>query len=117
MKNNIIDFLNSSVDAGDVLIISIIALAVWVILWHLVFYRFLKRCKVTSFWYAMYQLGAVGTFSILIFLSFIAILLIASIQAVLHYGAILLLPLIVFWGGLIAVATLIIRHIRKEKRR
>ena len=53
MKKNIIEFLNSSVDAGEALIALITALAVWVIFWHLILARLLKRCKVTSFGYAV----------------------------------------------------------------
>ena len=117
MKKNIIEFLNSSVDAGEALIALITALAVWVIFWHLILARLLKRCKVTSFGYAVYELGAVGSFGTLILLSLIAILFIVSIQSVLSYGVRLLLPLLLFWGGIITIAILIIKYIRKEKGR
>ena len=117
MQDNIIEFLNSHYDAGDALISSIIALAAWSILWRLIFQRLLRRCNVTSFWYELYELGALGTFCILIFLLIIAVLFVASLQAVLCYGTNLLFPLIIFWGGITTIAILIIRYIRKDKGR
>ena len=115
MQSNIIELINSNFDAGDALIGGIIALVAWPILWRLIFERFLRRCKVTSFGYALYELGALGTFGILIVLSLIAILFIGSIQAVIGYGIRLLLPLFIFWGGIIAIAILVIKAIRKKK--
>lgn len=87
--------------------------AVWFILWHLVIKRILRQCKVTSFWYELYELGALGTLGIIMFLSIIAILFIASIQAAIEYGTKMLVPLFLFWGTIVAIVILIIKHIRK----
>ena len=115
MQSNILELINSNFDAGDALIGGIIALVAWSILWRLVFERFMRRCNVTSFGYALYELGSLGTFGILIALSLIAILFIGSIQAVIGYGIKLLFPLFIFWGGFVTIAILIIRAIRKKK--
>ena len=112
MEGNILDYtLNAPLD----IFILFIALAVWYILWHLVIKRILRRCKVTSFWYSLYELGAFGTFGIIIFLLVIAILFVASLQAALSYGIKMLFPLFIFWGGFVTIAILIVRSIRRKK--
>lgn len=112
MEGNILDYtLNAPLD----IFILFKALAVWYILWHLVIKRILRRCKVTSFWYGLYELGAIGTFGVIVFLSIIVILFIASLQAALSYGIKMLFPLFIFWGGIVTIAILIIRSIRKKK--
>ena len=115
MLTNIIELLHSSFNAGDVLLIGCIALTAWAIFWRLIFAQLLRRCKVTSIWYALYELGALGTFCILLFLLLIAILFIGSMQAIVGYGSKLLFPLFIFWGGFIAIVVLVIRAIRKKK--
>ena len=113
MEGNIIDYtLNTPVNIYKLLI----AVTIWFILWHLVIKRILRRCKVTSFWYELYELGAFGTFGVVIFLLIMAILFIASIQAVSTYGIKMLFPLLLFWGGIIAIIILIIRYIFKKGR-
>ena len=112
MERNIIDY---TLNAPSDIFILFGSLAVWYILWHFVIKRILRRCKVTSFWYELYQLGASGTLGIIVFLSIILIIFIASIQAVLGYGIKMLFPLFIFWGGIVAIAILIIRYIRKKK--
>lgn len=112
MKGNILDFtLNAPLNIFRLLIL----VAVWYILWHLIIKRILRRCKVTSFWYELYELGAFGALGLTIFLLIFVILFIASIQAVIEYGIKLLLPLFIFWGGIGTVAILIIRAILKKK--
>lgn len=114
MEGNAIDLLNSQLTKYHILGI-LCAVVVWFAFWHLILKRLLRKCKVTSIWYELYELGAFGTLGILIFLSLIAILFIGSIQAVIGYGIKLLFPLFIFWGGLLTIAILIIRSIRKEK--
>ena len=112
MEGNIIDYtLNAPANIYKLLI----AVATWFILWHLVIKRILQRCKVTSFWYGLYELGAFGTFGIVIILSIMAILFISSIQAVIGYGTKMLFPLFLFWGIIVTIIILIIRYIRKKK--
>ena len=112
MKGNILDFtLNAPFDIFTLLK----AVFVWYILWHLIIRRILGRCRVTSFWHELYELGAFGTLAIVIFVLIMVILFISSIQAVIEYGIKLLFPLFVFWGIFIAIAILIIRSISKNK--
>ena len=111
MKANIIDLLNSPLDIG----VLAVVVAAWFVVWHVALKRILRKCKVTSILYELYELGAFGTLGILLFLSLIAILFIGSIQSVIEYGIKLLFPLFIFWGGLLTIAILIIRHIRKKK--
>ena len=111
MESGIIDLINSPLDIG-VLVVVVIA---WFVIWHVALKRILRKCKVTSLWYALYELGAFGTFGVLIFLFLIAILFIASLQAALNYGTKMLLPLVIFWGGFAVIAILIIKAIRKKK--
>lgn len=110
MEGNIIDMLNSPLDIG-----ALVVVAAWFVIWHVALKRILRKCNVTSIWYELYKLGTFGTFGILLFISLIAILFIGSIQAVIGYGIKLLLPLFIFWGGLITISVLIIRSIRQKK--
>ena len=112
MKGNIIEFtLNSTFDIFTLLK----AVAVWYILWHLIIKRILKRSKVTSFWYEIYELGALSAFGIVMFLAVIVILFIASIQALIEYGIKILFPMFLFWGGFVSFTIFLIRYINKEK--
>jgi hypothetical protein len=112
MEGTILDYtLNAPLDISKLLT----AVVLWYILWHLVIKRILWKCEVTSFWYALYELGAFGTFGIVVFLSIIAILFIASIQAVIGYGIKMLVALFLFWGIIVTFVVLIIKHIRKKK--
>lgn len=115
MEENILDrTLNAPLDFLDIFRLFA-AFVVWCLLWHVVIKKILRRCKVTSFWYALYELGVFGTFSFLILLLIITILFIASLQAALNYGTKLLFPLIIFWGGFVVIAILIIKAIQKKK--
>ena len=109
MNGNVIDFLNAPADISKLFL----AVVVWFALWHLILKRILRKCKVTSIWYELYELGAFGTLGLILFLAIIMILFIGSIQAVVEIGAKLLFPLFIFWGIMITVAILIIRNIRK----
>ena len=112
MKGNILDFtLNAPFDIFTLLK----AVVVWYILWHLIIKRILKRSKVTSFWYKIYELGILGALGIVMFLSIIVILFIASIQAIIEYGIKILFPMFLFWGGFISFTIFLIRYINKEK--
>ena len=112
MEDNILDYtLNATFDIFRLFKVA----AVWFILWHLVIKRILRRCKVTSFWYEMYEVGAFGTLGIVILLSIVTILLIASIQTVIGYGVKMLAPLLFFWGIITTIVILIIKSIRKKK--
>lgn len=112
MEGNILDY---TLNAPSNIFRLFIAFAMWYVLWHLVIKGILRRCKVTSFWYELYKFGAFGNFGVMLFLLVIAILFIASVQAVLSYGIKMLFPLFIFWGGLVTIAILIIRSICKKK--
>lgn len=110
MKYNAIDLLNSPFD-----VCALIGfVAVWFVLWHAILKRILKRCKVTSIWYELYELGAFGTIAIVVFFLIIVAIFIGSIQATIVYGIKLLFPLLLFWGGFVAIAVLIVRAVRKK---
>ena len=111
MEGSVIDLLNSPLDVG----VLVVVIAAWFVIWHVALRKILRKCKVTSIWYELYELGAFGTLGILLFLSLIAILFIGSIQAAIEYEIKLLFPLFIFWGGLITIAVLIIKSIRKKK--
>ena len=114
MDGNVIDLLNSPLTIYHILG-ALCAVAVWFAFWHLLLKTLLKKCKVTSFGHTLYELGAFGTFGVIVFLLIIVILFIASLQAVLSYGVRMIFPLFMFWGGLVTIAILIIRAIRKKK--
>lgn len=110
MDKNIISYtLNAPFDLG----MAIILILLWILLWHLIIKRILRKCNVTSFWYNLYELGAFGTMAIVIFINIIIILLIASIEALIELGIKMLFPLAIFWGGVFAFAYLLIRHCKK----
>lgn len=106
---NIIDWLNSNFDAGDAIIGGMITLGVWFVLWKLLMSKLFEKYKLYSF----LELGVFGTFGIFIFLSLIVVLIIASIQAVIQFGAMLVIPLLLFWGCLIAFSIFFIKKIRE----
>ena len=111
---NIIEWLTSNFDAGDGLIFSLIAFAVWFILWHLLLKKvFEKNCWLDDFVEMGPIAGPAATFGILIFLSIIAVLFISSIQAALDYGTKMIFALSIFWGILITFFVFLIRKFRK----
>ena len=110
MEGSVIDLLNSPLDVG----VLVVVIAAWFVIWNVALRKILRKCKVTSIWYELYELGAFGTLGILLFLSLITILFIGSIQAAIEYEIKLLFPLFIFWGGLITIAVLIVKSIRKR---
>ena len=114
---NIIEWLNSEFDAGYGLIFSLIAFAVWFILWHLILKKvFEKNCWLDDFVEMGPIAGPAATFGILLFLSIIAVLFISSIQAALIYGTKMIFSLLLFWGIIITTVVLIVRSIIKNRR-
>lgn len=111
---NVIEWLYRNTDAGDVLSLSLIALAIWYVVWHLIISKFFRKYDFIS---DLMQFGPlmapIASFGILLFFSLIAILFISSIQAALLYGAKMILVLLLFWSGIITFFILLIRHIRK----
>ena len=105
---NIIERLNKSIDAGDAILYDVLAFIIWFILWKLISIL-LEKHKL----YSLLELGAVGSFAILLFLAIIVVLFIASIQAAISLGFQLLLPLTFFWGGFIAIVVFIIKKLKK----
>ncbi len=110
---NIIEWLNTNFDAGDAMICGLIALVVWIILWKLLVCKILEKCNPGSFGYGLSELGAVGCFGVLVFFLIIAVLLVASVQAVITYGIKMLFAVLLFWGGIIAVLIFIIKKVAK----
>ena len=105
---NIIEWLGENVDAFDAIVFALIAFAIWFFLWKLIG-KLLEKRKA----YSLLELGAVGSFMILVFIAIIVVLLIASIQAAISLGLQLLLPIIVFWGAVIAFFVFVIRKLKK----
>lgn len=104
---NILVWLNKNIDAGDALFFCLIALDIWFIIWKLL-YKVLGKYKLYDFM----ELGVLGSFGILIFLSIIIVLFVASIQAAIEYGVIMLFPLFIFWGTLTAFVIFFIKKFK-----
>ena len=111
---NIIEWLQTNVDAGDALIISLISLGTLFILYHLFLTKILEKF---DFGYDLLQMGPIlgplALFCILLFLSIITVLFISSVQAISEYGIGMIFALLLFWGGFITISVLIIRYIKK----
>lgn len=117
LSSNIITYLNAKYDAGDALLTGLTILALWSLIWRLFLGKWLYKHNASSFWYAIYEFGPVGSFSIILFLVILFVLFIASIQAVLEYGAKMILTLAVFWSIVIGVPIIIVKNIKKKKNR
>lgn len=113
MRQTLIGWLNKNIDGGDVLVYSMIAFVAWFIFWKLLLGRVLEKCYCNSFWYALYELGAAGTFLLIFFLLFITVLFITSFQALSAYGLRMIFVLSLFWGGVITLFVFLIKHIKK----
>ena len=101
---NILEWINANFDAGDAIIHGLIALAIWFVIWKLI-YKVLDKHNL----YSLKELGVLGSYLILIFFALIVVLLIASIQATIEYGIKLLFPLLIFWGGFTALVIFFIK--------
>ena len=112
LSTNVIAFLNSR-HAGDALIICLIILAFWSFIWRQFLGEWLYKQKASSFWYLIYELGPLGSFGVMLVLSLLLILFIASFQAVSEYGAKMLLSVGLFWGAILAFAIFFIKKIKK----
>ena len=109
----LLEFLNDTIAARDILFWGLIMLATWCILWHLFLGDWLHDHDVTTFWYAMYELGPVGTFGLALMILLIIVLFITSIQAAFIFGGKLILAICAFWGGLAFCLIKLINSIRK----
>lgn len=111
---NIIEWLTENFDAGDAILHSLIALAIWFVVWHLIICKLFKKCTfIGEIMDYGPILAPIASFGILLFLSVFVVLFIASIQAALSYGAKMIFVLSLFWSGVIAFFVLLIRQIRK----
>ena len=111
---NIIEWINTQFDAGDAILGGLITLAIWFMLWKLFLGRLLEKCNCGSFGHAIYELGAGGSWCVLMFLIFIAVLFIASIQAAIAYGLKMIFVLLLFWSAIITLFVFIIKYIRSK---
>ena len=113
MKNNIIEWLNSSFDISYVLI----AFVIWAILWNLiniVTSKILKKYDLNYDFLNMGPiLGSIASFGIAVSLSLVILLIVASIQIAIDYGAKMIFPCLVFWGGIITFFVFLIKKLRK----
>ena len=105
---NIIEWLGANVDAGEAIAIGLIALAIWFVIWKLLD-KVLEKYKL----YSLMELGVMGSYLILVFFAFMAVLLIASIQGVIEYGIKLAIPLLIFWGGFTTFLVFMIKKLNK----
>ena len=109
----LLEFLNENTDAGDILFWGVIALCTWCLLWRLYIGEWLRKHEVSTFWYAMYEAGPLGTFGLALVGLLLLALLVTSLQAVSSYGPKVAAAAAFFWAVLIAVAVLIARSIKK----
>ena len=111
---NIIEWFNENVDAGDAILFALVAFVVWFAMWHLFVKQLLVKC---SWGYDLVNmgrfLGPCAAFGILMFFSVVLGLFVASVQAVFTIGVKMLFPLLLFWGGIIALSVFFIKHIKK----
>lgn len=106
---NVIELLNAPGDLSDILIGFLITFVPWFVLRHTLIRKFLEKRKL----YALLEIGALASYGILLIIAFLFILLISSIQIVFEYGAKMLFPLFLFWGGVIVFLVLLIRRLTK----
>lgn len=109
---NILEFLNSS-SGRSAFLYGLLGLVVWILLWKFLLGRLLQKCRPSSFGYSVYELGAGGSFCVILFLVILAVLFIASIQAVIGIGLKMIFPLLLFWGIVVAFLVFVIRKLRK----
>ena len=109
---NILEYINTHYDAGDAIMYGIFAFVIWFVFWKLIISKLLGKCKVGSIGHGFLELGVGATFLILIFLLFLIVLFVASIQAVIEYGYKMIFALIAFWG---IVITFFVFMIKKTK--
>ena len=105
---NIIEWLGANVDAFDAIVIGLIALVIWFIIWKLLS-KVLEKHKL----YSIMGLGALGSYLILVFLAFIVVIFIASIQGAIEYGIKLAFPLLIFWGGFTTFVIFLVKRFNK----
>lgn len=106
---NIIEWFTKNCDAGDAMVYGLIGFLIWFILWKLLIGKLFEKLKL----YSLLELGAFGVFGLLIFLSFIVVLIIASIQAIIEFGAKLAFPFLLFWGGFIALSIFFVKKLNQ----
>lgn len=112
---NIIEWLNTTVDAGDAIIFALIAFPVWFILWHLLISKLHKNSNIINDLVEIGPiLGALASLSIVVFLAFIALLFVASIQAIIEFGVKMIFPLLLFWGAIIALFIFIVKKFKSN---
>ena len=105
--------LNRPFDAFSILNI-LIGFIIWFIVWHLIIVKLFCKCSFISDLMDYGPIMApVASFGILLFLTVLVILFIASIQAALLYGAKMIFVLLLFWSGIITFFVLLTRHIKK----
>ena len=113
---NIIEWLNLNFNAGDAIDYGLIAFVIWSVLWNLISF-ITSKIKDYSLNYDLMNegpiLGTIGSFGIALFLSVIVVLIVASIQAVIEYGAKLVFPYLIFSGIITAFVIFFIKKINK----
>ena len=112
---SIIEWLNSNIDAGDAIIYGLIALVIWFILWHLLISKLHKKSNIINDLVEMGPIsGALASLSIVVFLAFIALLFVASIQITIEFGVKMIFPLLLFWGAIIALFIFIVKKFKSN---
>ena len=111
---NIIEILNEPLDLKECILYALSVLILWYIIWHLIIVKLFSKCKLVS---DLMQEGPIlaplGSLLILLFLSFLVILFIGSIQAVFAIGAKILFRLLIFWGGVVVFFIFLIKGFKK----
>lgn len=78
MERTIIDWWNSPFDLN----VMLIALIVWVAVWHLFIKKLLKKQVGSSIWYQLYELGGFAALGIVLFLLLMLSFPIAIVQTI-----------------------------------
>lgn len=101
---------------GADLLYMIAAVIIWELLWHLLFKRILCKFKQSSsFARELLDMGGLVILGIAIFLCFIVILLIASIQIIIFEGWKLIFPISFFWSAVGIGAFFFIRAMIRKR--
>ncbi len=113
MEGPLIEWLAENADAGDALVYGLIALAVWCVIWRLWIRDRLYECDSSSFGYAMYEFGPVGTFGLFIMFLVLLVLAITTVQAIPYYGFRGILTFAAFWIPVIAFFVVIFKKLKE----
>lgn len=114
---SVIDWLNSGFDITDA-IYFFIAFVIWAILWNVVNIFTSRIFKKIDLNYDIFNMGPVlgtlSSFSIAMFIFFLILLAVASVQGIISHGIKLIFPFLIFWGVIILFFVYLIKYLIKK---